>query len=196
MKEANRLRFRVEDRLYQEFKMFHLNFLEVTQYFKVQDIKEFIILLIGEWYTKLKEENKLIPYDPDKIAYINRVGKRTTKLPYEGDTARMGLYFKEPIETQWNDIVYTLMSEDEFANMKEYSNGYFFPYLYNFAKENINYLTDKYKKHSMDSINLKMQDEVIIKFINKASMKHIEGKVAAIENTPEGLIIHIDRVNI
>ena len=108
----------------------------------------------------------------------------------------MGLYFKEPIETQWNDIVYTLMNEDEFANMKEYSNGYFFPHLYNFAKENINYLTDKYKKHSMDSINLKMQDEVIIKFINKASMKHIEGKVAAIENTPEGLIIHIDRVNI
>ena len=62
MKEANRLRFRVEDRLYQEFKMFHLNFLEVTQYFKVQDIKEFIILLIGEWYTKLNNVFCMLKY--------------------------------------------------------------------------------------------------------------------------------------
>ena len=126
MREDNRTRFRVEERLYQEFKMFHLNFLETTQYSKVNDIKNFFILLIDEWYKKLKKENRLVPAVSDKIVYINRVGKRTNKLPYDGETARIIFYFKKPVEAKWNDIVYTLMKEDNFANMQEYSNGYFF----------------------------------------------------------------------
>lgn len=196
MREDNRTRFRVEERLYQEFKMFHLNFLEATQYSKVNDIKNLFILLIDEWYKKLKEENRLVPAVPDKIVYINRVGKRTNKLPYDGETARIIFYFKKPVEAKWNDIVYTLMKEDNFANMQEYSNGYFFPHLYNFAKENIEYLTAKYQKNSIKSLNLKLQEKVTIKFINKATIKHIEGKVTAIEKTPDGLFIHIDRVNL
>ena len=43
MKEDNRTRFRVEERLYQEFKMFHLNFLETTQYSKVNGISSTVI---------------------------------------------------------------------------------------------------------------------------------------------------------
>lgn len=190
---ADRLQFRVEDKLYQEFKMFHINFLETTQYFNVQDIKDFFILLIEEWHIKLKEQKKLKPEDPDKITYINRKGKRIGKLSYEGETARITFYFKKHIVSQWNDIIYTLMYEDNFQNLKEYSNGYFFPHLYNFAKENIEYLVSKYQKHLLNSFNLKLEEEITIRIINKHSTKKIEGKVTTIENTPEGLIIHLDK---
>ena len=65
-----------------------------------------------------------------------------------------------------------------------------------FAKENIEYLTAKYQKNSIKSLNLKLQEKVTIRFINRATIKHIEGKVTAIEKTPDGLFIHIDRVNL
>ena len=80
--------------------------------------------------------------------------------------------------------------------MKDYSNGYFLPNLFDFAKENIEYLIDKYQKYELDSLLLKLQEKVTIRFFSKSTIKNIEGKVISIENTPNGLVIHIDRVNI
>lgn len=193
---AERVYFRIEDKVYQEYKMFHLNFLEKTKYFEVNDIKDFFILLIEEWTERLKNDKRLKKAEIDKIDYINRKGKRVYKIPYEGETVRILFHFKPYIVDKWNDIVYTLMSEDNFQKMKDYSNGYFLPDLFDFAKENIEYLVEKYKKYELESLLLQLQDNVTIRFLTKSSIKNIEGKVTAIEDTPNGLIIQIDRVNI
>ena len=55
---AERVYFRIEDKIYQECKMFHLNFLEKTKFFAVSDIKDFFILLIEEWTQRLQDEKR------------------------------------------------------------------------------------------------------------------------------------------
>lgn len=193
---AERVYFRIEYKIYQECKMFHLNFLEKTKFFAVSDIKDFFILLIEEWTQRLQDEKRLKKANSEIITYINRKGKRVSKMPYEGETTRITFHFKPHIVDKWNDIVYTLMNEDNFEKMKDYSNGYFLPNLFDFAKENIEYLIDKYQKYELDSLLLKLQEKVTIRFFSKSTIKNIEGKVISIENTPNGLVIHIDRVNI
>ena len=190
------IHFKVEERLYQEFKAFHLNFLEKTQYFEVEDIKNFFIFLINEWYDSLLKIEILEEADKEKIVQVNRKGKRYYSLPYEGNTTRISFYFRNEVREKWNKIIYYLMKKENFSQMKIYTNGYFFPYLFDFAKENKDILIERYKKVTLTDVNLKQNDRVMIRFLNKSTIKDIEGKVLNIENTPNGLVIHIDRVNL
>ena len=190
------IHFKVEERLYQEFKAFHLNFLEKTQYFEVEDIKNFFIFLINEWYDSLLKIEILEEADKEKIVQVNRKGKRYYSLPYEGNTTRISFYFRNEVREKWNKIIYYLMKKENFSQMKIYTNGYFFPYLFDFAKENKDILIERYKKVTLTDVNLKQNDRVMIRFLNKSTIKNIEGKVLNIENTPNGLVIHIDRVNL
>lgn len=190
------IHFKVEEKLYQEFKIFHLNFLEKTQYFEIEDIKNFFIFLINEWYDFLQEKEILEEADKEKIVQVNRKGKRYYSLPYEGNTSRISFYFRNEVRDKWNTIIYFLMKKENFSQMKIYTNGYFFPYLFDFAKENEILLQEKYKKVTLVSVNIKQNDNVTIRFFNKSSIKSIEGRVSNIENTPNGLVIDIDRVNL
>lgn len=187
------IHFKVEEALYQEFKIFHLNFLEETQYFEIEDIKNFFIFLINEWYDFLEKNEVLEEADKEKIAQVNKKGKRYYTLPYEGNTTRISFYFRNDIREKWNTIIYSLMKKENFSKMKIYTNGYFFPFLFNFAKENVFFLTEKYKKITLSNTILNLSDKVIIRFLNKNSIKNIKGSVSNIENTPNGLVIQIDR---
>lgn len=190
------IHFKVEEKLYQEFKVFHLNFLEETQYFEIEDIKNFFIFLINEWYDFLNETETFEQVDSEKIAQVNRKGKRYHILPYEGNTTRISFYFRNEVREKWNKIIYHLMKKELFSQMKIYTNGYFFPYLFDFAKENKDNLIKKYKKVILTDVNLKKNERITIRFLNKSTIKNIEGKILNIEDTPNGLVIHIDRVNL
>lgn len=187
------IHFKVEEKLYQEFKMFHLNFLEQTQYFEVEDVKNFVIFLINEWYDLLSKTEVLEQSDKEKIELVNRKGKRYTTLPYDGATSRISFYFRNEIREKWNMIIYFLMKKENFSQMKVYTNGYFFPFLFEFAKQNLDFLKEKYQKVALPNTKISLKDKVTIRFFNKSSIKNIEGTILNIENTPKGLVIHIDR---
>lgn len=190
---ADKVYFRIEEKLYKEFKKFHLDFLEATEYYEVQDIKKFFALLIAEWEAHYIAENKLEVADAEKIDYINRKGKRIGQLDYEGETARITFHFKKDITKKWNNIIYTLMKEDNFDNMKKYSNGYFFPHFFEFVKSQKDRFIDEFRKRIYEEYTVKKEEKATIRFINKDTIKNISGKITRIEDTPNGLVLFIDR---
>ncbi len=193
---SERIYFKVPESLYKKLLKIHLNFYQKTEYTQAEDIKKFFILLIKEWEEELKKEKRLQQADKDIIAHINRKGQRVYKIPFEGKTIRIDYIFKKEIKNSWNNIIYTIVKEENFSNMKEYSNAYFFPHILDFATKNLENLIGKYGKTPLQTLSLNIQDKVIIQVENKKRVKEILGKIEKIEKTFKGITIKVKRDNI
>lgn len=195
MKEniSEKIHLRIEEKLYQNFKLFHIDFLEKTEYIEVVDIKKFFILLIKEWEEKLAYQGILCKAEEKIIALVNRSGKRISRLPYEGATTRISFYFKKPIKQMWDNIIYSLIKQENFVNIRKYTNGYFFPKMYDFMEENRDYLIQKYKKNMLESCEISLEKVIRIKILNKNTIKDFKGKIEKIEKNPDGISIYLER---
>lgn len=195
MKESvsEKIHLRIEERLYREFQLLHLDFLEKTEYIEVTDVKNFFILLIKEWEEFLVQQGLLYKAEENIIEGVNRTGKRMANLSYQGQSTRITFYLKKPIKQMWDNIIYSLMKQEEFANIGQYTNGYFFPKMFEFFKERMGYLIEKYKKTILSSYELAPYQEVKIKVLNKNSVKDFKGRIEKIEQNPDGISIYLER---
>lgn len=194
--EIEEIRFKIPAPIYDEFLELHIEFLKKTQYIEACTVKKFISLLIREWEQSLIDQKRLVKAEQEQITYINRKGQRSLKNPYKGEVQRVFLRYNKETKESWDNIIYSLMKEENFSFNEEYSNGYFFPHLIDFLKKNFSALAKKYGKKNMTKVQINVNDKFKFQFISKGAVKRIEGSIYKIENTPQGIVINIKRDNL
>lgn len=191
--EIGEIRFKIPTPIYDEFLELHIEFLERTQYIEACTVKKFLMLIIREWEQSLIEQKRLIQAQKKQITYINRKGQRNLKNPYKGEVQRAFFRYEKGLKETWDNIIYSLMKEENFINNEEYSNGYFFAHLIDFIKKHLSMLVKKYGKKNMAKVQINVNDKFKFQFISKGAIKRIQGVIHKIEYTPQGIVINIKR---
>lgn len=189
---SHQIAFRVSENLYKEFRKNHLDFLKQTEYDQLNNIKDFVVFLIKEWEKELLQQNRLQQADEEVITYVNRKGRREDPI-VEDTITKINYNFRESVKKSWDNIIYTLIKEEDFINSKKYSNSYFLHLLFEYYKDNASYFIEKFAKTTLKEVLLKLSDKVTFQFISKFTIKEFSGDIEKIENTPKGLVIKVKR---
>lgn len=191
-KDTGKIQFYVPTTLYNDFTKLQLEFLEQTDYQEAKTLKKFFAIIISEWKEFLIKKGKwkgTIP--PEEI--INKRGKRAKTNTEENEYTKFKFTYEKDIKQTWDNIVYSIMYEEDFSNKSIYASGYFFSLCIDFTKQNWISITTKYATKHLNNIELKSNDSVKLLIIGNKTLNRINGQIHNIESTPTGILISIKK---